>query len=73
MASDNETGSSCVRVWSYVRVCVRTRTCACSSRAWRLCVLCPDCRDGGRDGMRSGENGEEMLGITLGLPVRACG
>lgn len=26
------------------------------------------------DGRRSGENGEEMLGITLGgLPVRACG
>lgn len=38
------------------------------------CVLRPDCSDGASDGRRSGENGEEILGITLGgLPVGACG
>lgn len=65
----------CTRVVTRACLCasVSTRTYACTSRAWRLGALCPDCRDGGGDGMRSGENGEEMLGITLGLPVRACG
>lgn len=38
------------------------------------CVLRPDCSDGASHGKRSGKNGEEMLGITLGrLPVKACG